>query len=132
MHNARWWIIAGAALMVVVGLVVNQAHSAAVSITSQPLQNTGTDGALVYTGDYSVVPSVVTRHEGSTVTLNTSDQITSVTVDGTKATGTADVIVQLLDNLSAVLDIAPPGRCPRRRGPTAQPSRWRDPSSTAV
>ena len=51
--------------MVVVGLVVNQAYSAAVSVTSQPLQNTGTDGALVYSGDYAAASSVVTRHEKS-------------------------------------------------------------------
>ena len=92
--------------MVVVGLVVNQAHSAVTSVTSQPLQNTGTDGALVYSGDYVFASTVVTRHEKSALTLNGSDQITSVTVDGTKVTGDANIQLDLLDSLSAVLDTA--------------------------
>ena len=96
------WGIVAVALAVTV-LFATQAFSASTSVTARPLQNAG--GDLTYSSDYSGA-SAVTRHESSDLTINGSDQITTVTVQGTKASGTVNVTVELLDASSTILDTA--------------------------
>ena len=85
-------------------LSANQAFAASITVTSQPLQNTGTNGAITYSEDHSGASAIVNRHETSDLTLNVSDQATSVTVGGDKASGTPDVSVTLKDGAGATLD----------------------------
>lgn len=101
--SRKAWVIAGA-LLLGIGLLASQAYSASMPVTSQPIQNMGTDGALTYSADWSAGSSVVTRHESSNLTLNVSDQITTVTVGGNKASGAANVSVTLKDKVGATLD----------------------------
>ena len=75
------------------------------SVTSQPLQNTGPSGAITYSHDYSAA-AAITRHESSDLTLNVSNQITNVSVLGTKLSGAADVKIDLLDASATILDTA--------------------------
>ncbi len=97
------WIWAGVAVLLVIGVwFTTQAFAAAISVTAEPLQNAGED--LTNSTDYSAASAVVTRHESSDLTLNGSDQVTSVTVEGTKVTGAADVKVDLLDTSGTILD----------------------------
>lgn len=99
------WVGAGiAALLAVVVLFSTQAFSAGMTVTAQPLQNAG--GDLTYSSNYSGAPAVVTRHESSDLTLNVSNQVTGVTVQGTKASGGANVKVDLLDLSATILDTA--------------------------
>ena len=96
--------IAVATLLIVVGLVASQAYSTAMTVAGEPLQNPA--GPLTYSSDYSGVSAVVTRHESSDLTVNVSDQITAVTVQGNKASGVADVKVDLLDASATIVDTA--------------------------
>ena len=97
-----WGIIA--AVIAVSVLFSTQAFSSSLTFTAEPLQNPG--GDLTYTTDYSAASAIVTRHESSDLTLNGSDQITSVTVQGTKASGDANVTVELLDSGAVIVDTA--------------------------
>ena len=74
------------------------------TVTAEPLLNPGATGAITYKGDYSAVSSIITRHEKATATLDGSDQFTSVTVEGTKVSGAANVTVDLKDQTGTVLD----------------------------
>ena len=76
------------------------------SVTAQTLQNTGPNGVITYSSNYSAAAAVITRHESSDITLNVSDQITTVTVQGTKLSGAADTQVDLLDASATKLDTA--------------------------
>ena len=96
--------IAVTALLIGVGLLASQAYSTAITTTAEPLQNPA--GPLIYSSDYSGASAVVTRHESSDLTLNGSDQVTGVTVQGTKADCAADVKVDLLDTSATILDTA--------------------------
>ena len=97
-----WPFFVGAVLFIVMGVFSTQAFSAGITVTAAPLQNAG--GDLTFTSDWSSASAIVTRHEASTSTINGSDQITGVTVDGTKASGASDVTVQLLDTSQSILD----------------------------
>ena len=99
-----WIWGAAAALLAVTVLLSNQAFSASTTVTARPLQNSG--GDLTYTTDYSSASAIVTRHESSDLTINGSDQVTNVTVQGTKASGAANVTVDLLDAADTILDTA--------------------------
>ena len=82
------WVWGAVAALLVVGVWFStQAFSAAMSVTAQPLQNPG--GDITYTSDWSSGSSVITRHEDSTASIDASDQITQVTVGGTKSSGAA-------------------------------------------
>ena len=96
-----WVLGAVSALLVLVGLFTTQAFSASMTVTSDTLQNSG--GDLTYTTDYSGA-SAITRHESSDLTINGSDQITTVTVEGNKASGTVDVKVDLKDTSATIVD----------------------------
>lgn len=100
-----WFWAAVSVLLVVTVLFSSQAFSASMSVTSQPLQNAG-NGDLTYSSDYSGASAVVTRHESSDLTLNGSDQVTQVDVQGIKASGGADVRIDLLDASASLLDWA--------------------------
>ena len=100
-----WFWAAVSVLLVVTVLFSSQAFSASMSVTAQPLQNAG-NGDLTYTSDYSGASAIVTRHESADLTLNGSDQITTVTVQGNKASGGADVQVDILDASATLLDTA--------------------------
>jgi hypothetical protein len=103
----RAWILGIIAVLIAVAVLVStQAWSAGVSVTAQPIQNSGPGGVLTYSQDWSAASNVVTRHESSDLTLNVSDQITSVSVQGTKASGAADVKVDLLDSSQTIVDTA--------------------------
>ena len=105
-RNGRRLLLVGAVLLLAgVGLVVTEAYSAAMTITAETLQNATSDGSIRYEADYSGA-SAVTRHESSDLTINGSDQVTTVTVQGTKASGSADVTVDLLDSPATVVDTA--------------------------
>ena len=91
-----WFWAAVSVLLIVTVLFSSQAFSASVTVTAQPLQNAG-NGDLTYTTDYSGASAVVTRHESSDLTLNVSDQVTKVDVQGTKASGSANIRIDLLD-----------------------------------
>ena len=99
-----WFWAAVSVLLTVTVLFSSQAFSAAMSVTAQPLQNAG-DGDLTYTSDYSGA-SAVTRHESTDLTLNVSDQVTDVIVQGTKASGGVDVKIDLRDASANLLDTA--------------------------
>ncbi len=99
-----WGIVAVFIALTV--LVSTQAFSAAISVTAQPILNSGPGGALTYSQDWSAASNRVTRHESSDLTLNVSDQVTSVSVQGTKASGAADVKVDLLDSSLTIVDTA--------------------------
>ena len=104
-RQKRWaWAIAGAFLLMV-GLVASQAYAAAITVTSQPLQNATSDGSLQYSTDYSGASSI-TRHESSDLILDGSDKVTSVTVGGNKTSGSVDVKVDLLDGSGTIVDTA--------------------------
>ena len=96
--------IAVTALLMGVGLLASQAYSTAITVTGEPLQNP--TGPLTYSSDYSGASAVVTRHESSDFTVNVSDQVTAVTVQGTKASGDANLKVDLKDASATVLDTA--------------------------
>ena len=99
------WIGAGvAALLVVIVLFSTQAFSSSLTVTSEPLQNTGADGVIKYDQNWSAASAVVTRHESSVLTVDVSDQITDVTVKGIKAAGAVNVKVDLLDVSQTILD----------------------------
>ena len=102
-RNRLGWVIAGVAVIIVLGLVSSQAFSAAMTVTSQPLQNAG-NGDLTFSSDYSGASAVVTRHESSDLVVNVSDQVESVTVQGTKVSWAADVKVDLVDNSATIVD----------------------------
>lgn len=102
-RNRLVWVVAGVALIIVLGLVSTQAFSAAMTITSQPLQNAG-DGDLTYSSDYTAASAKITRHESTDLTMNVSDQVESVTVQGTKTSGGVDVKVDLLDASLTIVD----------------------------
>ena len=59
---------------------------------------------LTHSPNYSGASAIVTRHESTDLTLNASDQVTNVTVQGAKASGTADVKIDLLDTTGTILD----------------------------
>ena len=104
-HRRIWaWVATACMLGVVVSIFATGAYSAAITLTTQPLQNSGTDGKITESSDWNSASSVVTRHESSDLTLNVSDQITSVSIQGTKASGAADVTVELKDSGAVVLD----------------------------
>lgn len=90
------------ALLVVTVLFSTQAFSVSMSVTAQPLQNAG--GDLTYSSDYSAASAVVTRHESSDLTVNVSDQVSSITVQGNKANGGTKVKLDLLDTSATILD----------------------------
>ena len=100
-----WFWAAVSVLLIVTVLFSSQAFSAAMSVTAQPLQNAG-DGDLTYTSDYSGASATITRHESTDFTLNVSDQITDVIVQGTKASGAVDVKIDLRDASATLLDTA--------------------------
>ena len=102
-RNRLGWVIAGVAVIIVLGLVSSQAFSAAMTVTSQPLQNAG-DGDLTYSSDYTAASAEITRHESTDITMNVSDQVESVTVQGTKTSGGVDVKVDLLDASLTIVD----------------------------
>ena len=104
-QRRRGWFIAGL-LLIAMGLLSSQAYSAAYTVTSEPLQNAGTAGAVIHSSDWIGASTVVTRHEKSTVTVNVSDLVTAVTVDGTKVSGAANVKVDLLNASATILDTA--------------------------
>ena len=96
--------IAVTALLMGVGLLASQAYSTAITVTGEPLRNPA--GPLTYSSDYSGASAGVTRHESSDLTVNVSDQITAVTVQGTKACGDVNVKADLLDTSATILDTA--------------------------
>lgn len=96
------WGIAGVLLLGLVGLSTTQAFAAAMTVTAQPLQNTGTDGKLTKSATWSSA-SFVTRHHSTDVTINGSNQVTGVTVGGAKATGGVNASVTLKDSAGATL-----------------------------
>ena len=105
MYKARFApTIAVTALLIGVGLLASQAYSTAITTMAEPLQNP--NGPLTYSSDYSGASAIVTRHESSDLTLNGSDQITGVAVQGTKAGCEADIKVDLLDASATILDTA--------------------------
>lgn len=104
-EKGAWFWAAVSVLLIVTVLFSTQAFSASISVTAQPLQNAG-NGDLTYNTDYSAASSVVTRHESSDVTLDGSDLITKIDVQGTKASGGANVQVDLLDASASLLDTA--------------------------
>ena len=107
MQRKGVWIGAVVAvLLVVIAFFSNQAFSTGLTATSEPLQNAGTDGVINYGQDWSAASAVVTRHESSDITVNGSDLVTSVFVQGTKSSGGVDVKVDLLDTSQTVLDSA--------------------------
>ena len=97
-----WPFLLGAVAVLVIGVFATRAFSASITVNPAPLQNVG--GDVTYSSDWISASSVLARHEASTSTINGSDQITGVTVDGTKATGGSDVTVQLLDSTFTILD----------------------------
>ena len=101
-----WIWVGGAVLLVVIVFFSTEAFSASMSVTAQTLQNTGPNGVITYSSNYSAAAAVITRHESSDITLNVSDQITTVTVQGTKLSGAADTQVDLLDASATILDTA--------------------------
>ena len=106
MQRKGVWIGAVVAvLLVVIAFFSNQAFSTGLTATSEPLQNAGTDGVINYGQDWSAASAVVTRHESSDITVNGSDLVTSVSVQGTKSSGGVDE-GDLLDTSQTVLDSA--------------------------
>ena len=98
------WTVAGAALLIVaLGLVSTQAIATTMTVTAEPLQNPTADGSLEHLADWSGV-SAVTRHESTDVTLSVGDEVTTVTVQGTKASGAVDITVELKDTSGTILD----------------------------
>ena len=97
-----WGIVA--VVIAVSVLFSTQAISTSLTFEAEPLQNPG--GDLTNKTDYSAASAVVTRHESSDLTINGSDQVTTVTVQGTKASGAANVTVDLLDTGAVILDTA--------------------------
>ena len=97
-----WVWGAVAALLVITVWFSTQAFSASMTVTAEPLQNPG--GDITYTSDYSGASAIVTRHEGTTPTIDGSDQITDLTVDVNKVAGAVDVTVDLIDNAAAIVD----------------------------
>lgn len=102
--KAVWIGVAVAALLVAIVIVSTQAFSSGLTATSEPLQNTGADGVINYAQNWSGASAVITRHESSDLTVNASDQVTSVSVQGNKGSGAVDVKVDLLDASQTVLD----------------------------
>lgn len=102
--GGRWPWGVGLATLIAAAVLTTQAFAASMTVTAQPLQNTGTDGKITYSTNYSGASSVVTRHESSAVTANASNQVTALTVGGTKATGASKVNVTLKDKDGATLD----------------------------
>ena len=100
--NGVWVWGAVAALLVVAVWFSTQAFAASMTVTAEPLQNPG--GDITHTSDWSSASAIVTRHEATRATIDGSDQITQVTVEGTKASGAADVTVDLVDNAAAIVD----------------------------
>ena len=99
-----WVLGAVAALLVVIVLFSTQAFSVALTATSEPLQNTGTDGVINFKQDWSAASAVVTRDEGSVLSLDGSDLVTGVTVKGNKSSGGTNVKVDLLSASQTILD----------------------------
>ena len=99
-----WFWGAVSVLLIVTVLFSSQAFSASLAVTAQPLQNAG-NGDLTYRSEYSGA-SAMTRHESSDLTLNGSDQVTTVDVQGNKASGGTNVKVDLLDASVTLLDTA--------------------------
>ena len=88
-RNRLGWVIAGAAVIIVLGLVTSQAFSASMTVTSQPLQNAG-DGDLTYTSDWSAagtpggpasVSLIPTGDSGTKLDKPTSNQGTSAKLE---------------------------------------------------
>ena len=96
-----WWVLGLVALLAVV--FTTQVFAASITVTTQTLQNTGTDNAITYTQDWSGASAIVTRQESSDLTL-VSDEVTSMTVGGTKVSGNVDVTITLKDGAGATLD----------------------------
>ena len=71
-------------------------------MTAEPLQNAG--GDITESSDWSASSSRITRHESSDLTIDGSDQVTHVQVQGTKASGNVDVKIDLLDTTGTILD----------------------------
>lgn len=105
-EGRRHWALGLAGLMLLVlGLFASQAFAAAMTVTAQPLQNAGTDGKLTKSADWSGATAALTRHESTDLTINGSDQVTDVTVQGTKPShsGTLNVTVTLKDSAAGTL-----------------------------
>jgi hypothetical protein len=98
------WVLA--ALLIGAGLLTTGVYASGITVKAQPLQNTGANRQITYSPTWSSAAAAVTRDESSTLTLNGSDQVTSVTVGGTKASGAANVKVDLLDASATILDTA--------------------------
>ena len=105
-HNRRPLLLIAAILLLGgIGVVATEVYSAAITVTSQPIQNATSDGSIKYEAVWSAV-TAMTRHESSDLTINVSDQVTTVTVQGTKTGGGVDVTVDLLDSSATVVDTA--------------------------
>ena len=87
-----------------VGIVSTQIYATALSVTAEPLLNPGAGGLITYKADYSGATAEITRHEKATATIDGSDQVTGVTVEGTRGSGAANVTVELKDQTGTVLD----------------------------
>ena len=96
--------IGGIALLLGAVFVSSEIFSASITGVFQPIQNSSSDGSLKYTGDYSGVSAILTRHESSDLTIDGSDLVTDVTVQGTKLSGAVNVKVDLIDDTAGVLD----------------------------
>ena len=102
--NRLVWGLVGAVLVIGVAYVFSEVYSASFSATAEPLQNAGTNGNLRNTSDYSGASAIITRHESSDLTIDASDLVTTVNVQGTKVSGGADVQVDLLNTTGGILD----------------------------
>ena len=99
------WVLA-AVLLIGAGLLTTGVYAAGLTVKAHPLQNTGANRQITYSPTWSSAAAIVTRGESSVLTLNGSDQVTSVTVGGTKASGCVNVKVDLLNAAASILDTA--------------------------
>lgn len=103
-HKGVWLGAVVAALLVVIAFFSTQAFSSGLTATSEPLQNAGTDGVINYAQDWSAASAVITRHESTDLTVDGSDLVTDVAVQGTKSSGAVAVKLDLLDVSQTILD----------------------------
>ena len=96
-------LIAAVLLLAGISLVASEVYSAALTATAEPLQNATSDGSIRHEGVWSAA-SEITRHESSDLTINGSDVVTDVAVQGTKTSGAVDILVKLLDATATVVD----------------------------
>lgn len=69
--------------LILAGAAAFPAYSVALTVTAQPLQNTGTGGAITQTADWSAT-GVISRQHSLDFNLDSGNRVTGVTVKGSK------------------------------------------------